>query len=108
MKNTNEMKIINEIFSHLGEGWFINEKPGLKLVGGYCQLISKNEVYKNFSMYCCMANEKIYINACVFDELNGVVYSADLKKGAFQLAKLIRKNVISQKHYLFSIVNNRK
>lgn len=102
------MKIINEICTYLADGWVIDIQPKQKLVDGYIHLVSGNEKNKNFSMYCYLMNEKLYINGCVFDELNGAIYNISLNKGALQMAKLIRKNVISQKDYLFSIINSRR
>ena len=102
------MKIINEICAYLADGWIIDIQPKQKLIDGYLHLISGNEKNKNFSLYCYVMNEKLYIKGCVFDELNGETRSIHLDKGALQLANFIRKNVISQKDYLFSIINSRR
>lgn len=108
MKITNAVNIINEICSHLGDGWFINEKPDMELIDGYYQLISEVDKNKYFSMCCCINNGRLHIRVFVFNDVVGDGFTPALNKGALKLAEYIRKNVISQKHYLFSIVNNRK
>ncbi len=108
MKITNAVNIINEICSYLGDGWFINEKPDMELIDGYCQLISEVDKNKYFSMYCCVNNGRLHIRGFVFNDVAGDSFTPALNKGALKLAEYIRKNVISQKYYLFSIVNNRK
>ncbi|ECM3182599.1 hypothetical protein QB94_20615 [Salmonella enterica subsp. enterica serovar Newport] len=108
MKITNVVDIINEICSCLGDGWFINEKPDVELITGYYQLISTVDKNKDFSMYCCVNNGRLHIRGFVFNDVSGDNFTPALNKGALKLAEYIRKNVISQKNYLFSIFNNRK
>ncbi|EDJ2557709.1 hypothetical protein CE665_25785 [Salmonella enterica subsp. enterica serovar Poona] len=108
MKITNVFDIINEICSCLGDGWFINEKPDVELITGYYQLISAVDKNKDFSMYCCVNNGRLHIRGFVFNDVSGDSFTPALNKGALKLAEYIRKNVISQKYYLFSIFNNRK
>lgn len=108
MKITNTVDIINEICSYLGDSWFINEKPDVELITGYYQLISAVDKNKDFSMYCCVNNGRLHIRGFVFNDVAGNNFTPALNKGALKLAKYIRKNVISEKNYLFSIFNNRK
>ncbi|EMW0229916.1 hypothetical protein AADY61_004195 [Salmonella enterica] len=108
MKITNAVDIINEICSRLGDGWVINEKPDVELITGYYQLISEVDKNKGFSMYCCVNNGRLHISGFVFNDVTGDNFTPALNKGALKLAEYIRKNVISQRNYLFSMFNNRK
>ncbi len=102
------MKILNEICDKLGDRWIIDSNPKNELIAGYYRLKSDSDKNKNFSMYCCVMGERLYIKGCVKDELNGLTYSTKLQRGADKIAKSIRINVISQKSYLFSIINKRR
>lgn len=83
----------------------IDSNPKDKLTNGYHRLISSSPKNESFAMYCYMKGERIHITGCVFDELNGLLYTSHLNRSVKDLTASIERNIISQKKYLFNIFN---
>ena len=98
---------ITEVCSYIGDNWMIDPHPPQELLEGYFHLISKEYENQHFSMYGFIMNETLYIKGCVFNELNGEIIHIPLNKDYREIARLIKRKVISQKKYLLAVVRNR-
>ncbi|EEC7454439.1 hypothetical protein V8648_004849 [Escherichia coli] len=98
---------ITEVCTYIGDNWMIDPYPPQELLEGYFHLISKEYKNQHFSMYGFIMNETLYIKGCVFNELNGEIIHIPLNKDYREIARLIKRKVISQKKYLLAVVRNR-